>query len=141
MVQDLADRPDDSSFRRCSPNVGAPLRKCRNARLAAIHSLFAYAALRLPEHAGLIARVLAMPPKRHDRTGVSYLTAEESAALLAAPDRATWTGRRDHTLLHVTVQTGLRVSELTGLRCQDAHLGAGPHLRCHGKGREHRCTR
>ena len=112
----------------------------RNARLAAIHSLFAYAALRLPEHAGLITRVLAMPPKRHDRAGVSYLTTEESTALLAAPDRDTWTGRRDHALLHVTVQTGLRVSELTGLRCQDAHLGSGPHLRRHGKGRKHRCT-
>jgi integrase/recombinase XerD len=112
----------------------------RNARLAAIHSLFAFAALQLPEHAGLIARVLAMPPKRHDRAGVSYLTAEESAALLAAPDFATWTGRRDHALLHVTVQTGLRVSELTGLRCQDAHLGTGAHLRCHGKGRKDRCT-
>lgn len=112
----------------------------RNARLAAIHSLFAYAALRMPEHAGLITRVLAMPAKRHDRAGVSYLTAEESAALLAAPDRSSWTGRRDHALLHVSVQTGLRVSELTGLRCQDANLGTGPHLRCHGKGRKHRCT-
>jgi site-specific recombinase XerD len=112
----------------------------RNARLAAIHSLFAYAALRLPECAGLITRVLAMPPKRHDRAGVSYLNADESAALLAAPDRGTWTGRRDHAVLHVTVQTGLRVSELTGLRCQDAHLGAGPHLRCRGKGRKDRCT-
>jgi integrase/recombinase XerD len=112
----------------------------RNARLAAIHSLFAYAALRLPEHAGLITRVLAMPPKRHDRTGVSYLTDQEAAALLAAPNRDTWTGRRDHALLHTTVQTGLRVSELTGLRCQDTHLGIGPHLRCHGKGRKHRCT-
>jgi len=112
----------------------------RNARLAAIHSLFAYAALRLPEHAGLITRVLAMPPKRHDRAGVSYLTEQESAALLAAPDRATWTGRRDHALLHTTVQTGLRVSELTGLRCQHVHLGTAPHLRCDGKGRKHRCT-
>jgi site-specific recombinase XerD len=112
----------------------------RNARLTAIHSLFAYAALRLPEHAGLITRVLAMPPKRHDRTGVNYLTADESTALLAAPNRGTWTGRRDHALLHVTVQTGLRVSEVTGVRCQDVHLGAGPHLRCHGKGRKERCT-
>jgi integrase/recombinase XerD len=112
----------------------------RNARLAAIHSLFAFAALRLPEHAWLIQRVLAMPPKRYDHTGVCFLTAEETSALLAAPDRSTWTGRRDHTLLQVAVQTGLRVSELIALRRQDAHLGTGPHLRCYGKGRKQRVT-
>jgi len=112
----------------------------RNARLAAIHSLFAFAALRLPEHAWLIQRVLAMPPKRYDHTGVCFLTAEETGALLAAPDRSTWTGRRDHALLQLAVQTGLRVSELIALRCQDAHLGAGPHVRCYGKGRKHRTT-
>jgi site-specific recombinase XerD len=112
----------------------------RNTRLAAIHSLFAFAALRHPEHAGLIQRVLAMPPKRYDQPGVCFLTADETSALLTAPDRSTWAGRRDHTLLQVAVQTGLRVSELIGLRRQDAHLGAGPHLRCHGKGRKHRIT-
>jgi integrase/recombinase XerD len=112
----------------------------RNARLAAIHSLFAYAALRLPEHAGLIQRVLAMPPKRHDQADVCYLTASETHALVAAPDRATWIGRRDHAMLQIAVQTGLRVSELTGLRCQDVWLGTGPHLRCQGKGRKERCT-
>jgi integrase/recombinase XerD len=112
----------------------------RNARLAAIHSLFAFAALRLPEHAWLIQRVLAMPPKRYDHTGVCFLTAEETGALLAAPDRSTWTGRRDHALLQLAVQTGLRVSELIALRCLDAHLGAGPHVRCYGKGRKHRTT-
>lgn len=112
----------------------------RNARLAAIHSLFAFAALRLPEHAGLIQRVLAMPPKRYDHTDVCFLTADETNALLTAPDRSTWTGRRDHTLLQVAVQTGLRVSELTALRRQDAHLGIGAHLRCLGKGRKHRVT-
>jgi integrase/recombinase XerD len=112
----------------------------RNARLAAIHSLFAFAALRLPEHAGLIQRVLAMPPKRHDRADVGFLTATETHALLTAPDRATWIGRRDHTILQIAVQTGLRVSELTGLRCQDVYLSTGPHLRCWGKGRKERCT-
>lgn len=112
----------------------------RNARLAAIHSLFAFAAVRLPEHAGLIQRVLAMPPKRHQRTEVCFLTGQETRAVLAAPDRSTWLGRRDHTLLHIAVQTGLRVSELTGLRCQDVHLGPGAHLRCRGKGRKDRCT-
>jgi integrase/recombinase XerD len=114
--------------------------RSRNARLAAIHSLFRFAALRHPEHAALIARVLAIPPKRCHRAVVSFLGDDEIDALLAAPDRTTWIGRRDHTLLLVAVQTGLRVSELTRLRCQDVHLGAGAHVRCVGKGRKERCT-
>ena len=112
----------------------------RNARLAAIHSLFRYAALRAPEHAGQISRVLAIPPKRCDRAIVSFLTATEIDALLAAPGQATWLGRRDHTLLLVAVQTGLRVSELTSLTAGDVHLGPGAHVRCHGKGRKDRAT-
>lgn len=112
----------------------------RNARLAAIHSLFGYAALRMPEHAGLIQQVLAIPPKRTNKPGVAFLVNAEIRALLAAPDRNTRIGRRDHTLLLVASQTGLRVSELTGLDCQDAWLGAGPYLRCDGKGRKQRCT-
>jgi integrase/recombinase XerD len=112
----------------------------RNARLAAIHSLFSYAAPRAPEHAAVISQVLAIPPRRRDRAIVSYLTPQEADALLAAPGRKTWHGRRDHALLLLAVQTGLRVSELTGLASQDAHLGAGPHVRCHGKGRKHRAT-
>jgi len=87
----------------------------RNNRLAALHSLFSYAALHRPEHAALISRVLAIPSKRADTTLVSFLTPAETAALLAAPDRGSWLGRRDHALLLVAVQTGLRVSELTGL--------------------------
>jgi integrase/recombinase XerD len=112
----------------------------RNARLAAIHSLFRYAAPRAPEHAATISQVLAIPPRRRERAIVSYLTPAETDALLAAPDRGTWHGRRDHSLLLLAVQTGLRVSELTGLTRQDAHLGAGPHVRCHGKGRKDRAT-
>ena len=84
--------------------------------------------------------MLAIPPKRRDRAIVSYLTPDETDALLAAPDRSTWHGRRDHALLLLAVQTGLRVSELTGLTRQDIHLGAGPHVRCHGKGRKDRAT-
>jgi integrase/recombinase XerD len=114
--------------------------RTRNARLAAIHSLFRYAALRHPEHAALIARVLAIPVKRHDRALVSYLTGPEIAALLRAPDRGTWLGRRDHALLLVAVQCGLRVSELTGLTVGDVHIGTGAHVRCHGKGRKERAT-
>jgi integrase/recombinase XerD len=112
----------------------------RNARLAAIHSLFRYAALQAPEHAALISRVLAIPPTRNDRAIVSFLTADEIDALLAAPDRATWHGRRDHALLLLACQTGLRVSELTRLTRADIHLGAGPAVRCHGKGRKDRAT-
>jgi site-specific recombinase XerD len=112
----------------------------RNARLAAIHSLFSYAAPRAPEHATVISQVLAIPPRRRERAIVSYLTPQETDALLAAPDRQTWHGRRDHALLLLAVQTGLRVSELTGLTRQDTHLGAGPHVRCHGKGRKDRAT-
>ena len=112
----------------------------RNARLTAVHSLFRYASLHVPEHAGLIARVLAIPGKRHDHPTVCFLTRDEIAALLAAPATATWTGRRDHALLTVGIQAGLRVSELTGLTVSDAVLGTGPHVTSHGKGRKERAT-
>jgi site-specific recombinase XerD len=114
--------------------------RTRNARLAAIHSMFHFAALRHPEHAELISRVLAVPTKRHDRTIVTYLTAEEVDALLAAPDLTRWIGRRDHTLITLAIQTGLRVTELTGLRCHDVHLGTGAHVTTSGKGRKTRAT-
>jgi len=114
--------------------------RTRNARLVAIHSLFRFAALQHPEDAAVIERVLAIPQKRCDRAHVSFLTAPEVQALLDCPDRSTWIGRRDHALLLVAVQTGLRVSELTALRCSDAVLTAGAHIRCQGKGRKERCT-
>jgi integrase/recombinase XerD len=114
--------------------------RTRNARLAAIRSFFRFAALRHPEHAAVIARVLAIPTKRYDRAVVSFLTDPEADAVLASPDHATWTGRRDQALLLVALQTGLRVSELTGLRNQDVELRAGAHVRCWGKGRKQRCT-
>ena len=114
--------------------------RTRNARLAAVHSLFRFAALRHPEHAAVIERVLAIPPKRFERNLLTFLTEEEVEALLAAPDRVTWTGRRDHAMLMLAAQTGLRASELTGLRCEDVHLGRGPHVSCLGKGRKQRIT-
>jgi integrase/recombinase XerD len=114
--------------------------RTRNARLAAIHSLFRFAVLVHPEHAETIARVLAIPPKRFDRAVISYLTEPEIDALLGACDLTTWTGRRDHALLLLTVQTGLRVSELTALTRADIHLGVGAHVACHGKGRKDRIT-
>ena len=112
----------------------------RNTRLAAVHSLFRFAALRHPEHAALIQRVLAIPTKRAERAIVCFLTPPEVDALLASPDRSRSTGRRDHALLVVAVQTGLRVSELVGLRRRDIQLGAGAHVRCRGKGRKDRST-
>jgi integrase/recombinase XerD len=112
----------------------------RNARLAAIRSLFRFAALRHPEHAATIQQVLAIPPKRCDRTLITYLTDPETDALLDAPDTTTWTGRRDHALLTLAIQTGLRISELIGLRPADLQLGTGPHVACWGKGRKQRIT-
>jgi integrase/recombinase XerD len=114
--------------------------RTRNARLAAVHALFRFAALRHPEHAAVIARVLAIPPKRFDRRLVTYLTEPETTALLAAPDTGTWTGRRDHALLVLAVQTGLRVSELIALTRADVHLGTAAHVTCLGKGRKQRIT-
>ena len=105
----------------------------RNTRLAAVHSLFRFAALRHPEHAALIGRVLAIPAKRGERALVCFLTPGEVDALLASPDRSRWIGRRDHALLLLAVQTGLRVSELTSLRIRDLALGNGAHVRCTGK--------
>lgn len=114
--------------------------RTRNSRLAAVHSLFRFAALQHPEHAALIQRVLAIPTKRFERTDVSFLGREEVDALIAAPDRNRWIGRRNHALLVTLVQTGLRVSELTGLCCGDVNLAKGAHVRCLGKGRKARCT-
>ncbi len=114
--------------------------RTRNNRLAAIHALFGYAALRHPEHAASIQRVLAIPPKRFERDLVTFLTEQEVDALLVACDRTSWTGRRDHALLVLAIQTGLRISELAGLTCADVALGAGAHVHCVGKGRKERRT-
>jgi integrase/recombinase XerD len=114
--------------------------RTRNARLGAIHSFFQYVALEEPAYALHCQRILAVPNKRHERRPIEFLTREEIDALLAVPNPSTWLGRRDRTLLLVGVQTGLRVSELTGLNCQDVVLGTGAHVRCVGKGRKQRCT-
>jgi site-specific recombinase XerD len=114
--------------------------RTRNARLAAIRSLFRFAALGHPEHAATIARVLAIPPKRFERRLVTFLTEPEVEALLAAPDRRTWTGRRDYAWLALAMQTGLRASELISTRRADVHVGIGAHISCVGKGRKQRIT-
>lgn len=114
--------------------------RTRNARLTAIRAVFHHAAYRHPEHAASIQRVLAIPAKRTVKAIVTYLDDAEMRALLAAPDRTSRLGRRDHTLLLVALETGMRVSELTGLTCHSVQLGAGAHIRCHGKGRKERVT-
>jgi len=114
--------------------------RSRNLRLTAIRSFFRYIALEAPQYAGLIQRVLAIPNKRHSRPLVGFLTRPEIDALLTAPDRDTWLGRRDHALLLTAIQTGLRLSEIISIRQQDISLAKGAHIRCEGKGRKERCT-
>lgn len=114
--------------------------RTRNARLAAIHSFFRYVALQEPAHSATCQRVLAIPTKKTERKLVTSLTRVEQEALLAAPDRTTWLGRRDYAIIVLLLQTGLRVSELRDLRCEDVVLTAGAHVRCRGKGRKERCT-
>jgi site-specific recombinase XerD len=138
-IEDL-DAPLITAFLDHLEHDRANSPRTRNARLAAIHSMFRFAAFRHPEHAELISRVIAVPTKRFDRAIVSYLAEDEVDALLAAPDRSRWIGRRDHALLTLAIQTGLRVTELTNLRCQDAHLDTGPHIETRGKGRKQRAT-
>ena len=126
-LQDLQNRRQNGS-------------RSRNLRLTAIRSFFRYAALEAPAQSGVIQRVLAIPNQRQPRALVGFLTRPEIEALLAAPDRTRWLGRRDHAFLITAVQTGLRLSEMTALRHEDVSLGAGAHVRCRGKGRKERCT-
>lgn len=114
--------------------------RTRNVRLSALHAFFRYVALEEPQYALHCQRVLAIPAKRYERQPVEFLVEEEIAALINAPDSATWIGRRDRTLLSIAARTGLRSSELTALRRVDVVLGTGAHVRCHGKGRKTRCT-
>lgn len=114
--------------------------KTRNTRLTAIRAVLSRALPNHPEHAATITQVLAIPPKRTTRPVIEFLTPGEVDALLAAPDHQTWTGRRDHALLAMALQTGLRISEICALTLNDIHLGAGPHVTCTGKGRRQRST-
>lgn len=114
--------------------------RTRNLRLTAVHSFFRFAAFEAPTHSAQIQRVLAIPAKRFTRSLVPFLSREEVDALLAAPDQRSWSGRRDHALLLLAVQTGLRLSELTSLQHEDLHVGVGAHVRVIGKGRKERCT-
>ena len=112
----------------------------RNTRLAAVHSFFRFASYRHPEHAQSIRQVLAIPQKKGEKVPRSFLTEAEMGAVVSAPDRSTWSGRRDHALLVLAMRTGLRLSELTGLRCRDVELRPPAHVKCLGKGRKRRDT-
>jgi site-specific recombinase XerD len=112
----------------------------RNTRLAAIRSFFKYVAVNEPQLLHHCQRVLAMPAKRHEKRAIDYLDRDEIEAVIAAPDLSTWHGRRDRAILVLMLQTGLRVTELVTLTCSDIGLGAGPHVRCMGKGRKERAT-
>jgi len=114
--------------------------RTRNLRLTAIRSFFHYVAFQEPSRSAHIQRVLAIPSKRQDRALIAFLTHPEIKALLTAPDKTTWAGRRDRALLMLAIQTGLRLSELIGLRRRDIVLTSGAHVRCYGKGRKERCT-
>jgi integrase/recombinase XerD len=140
LVLDDLDVPFISAFLAdLETQRGAGVRT-RNLRLTAIRSFFRFASFEEPAHGALIQRVLAIPNKRHDKRQLHFLVRPEIEAILAAPDRTTWLGRRDHTLLLLAAQTGLRLSELIGLDKDAVHLGAGAHVRCVGKGRKERCT-
>jgi site-specific recombinase XerD len=138
-LQDL-DAPVVGAFLQHIEKGRGNCPRTRNIRLAAVHAFFGYAALYEPGVSALVQRVLAIPSKRFEHKAIAFLTQEEIEVLVAVPDTATWLGRRDRTLLLLTAQTGLRVSELIGLRCQDVVLGRGAHVRCLGKGRKARCT-
>jgi site-specific recombinase XerD len=114
--------------------------RSRNTRLAAIRSIYRYVAMNEPEYALHCQRILAMPSKRYVRRTVDFIDRPEMEALLSAPDRSTWIGRRDRAILLLALQTGLRVSELINLNCRDIVLGTGAHVRCEGKGRKQRST-
>jgi site-specific recombinase XerD len=149
--KELHKRPSEITFDDLSPTIIEAFLddlerrrrngvRSRNLRMTSIRSFFRYAALEVPQHAGSIQRVLAIPRKRHERRLVGFLSRDEIDVLLSAPDRSCWLGRRDHALLLTAIQTGLRVSELTALRQQDVVLNRPAHIRCEGKGRKERCT-
>jgi site-specific recombinase XerD len=134
------DAPLISAFLDDLQNSRGITARSRNIRLAAVRSFFNYAAFEMPTQSAQIQRVLAIPSKRYTRAQIGFLTRPEVDALLAVPSRNTWSGHRDHALLLLMVQTGARLSEITGLKRQDVSLGVGAHIQVIGKGRKQRCT-
>ena len=135
---EMIDAPFISAFLNELEKTRSVTARTRNLRLTAIRSFFRFAAYEMPTHSAQIQRVLAMPAKRFDRKLIDFMTRPEVDALLNAPDKGTWSGRRDHALLLTTLQTGLRLSEVTGLKRQDVTFGAGAHVEVLGKGRKQR---
>ncbi|MEO8936647.1 MAG: site-specific integrase [Burkholderiaceae bacterium] len=134
------DAPLVATFLDDLETVRGVTARTRNLWLTAVHSFFRYVAFEAPTHAAQIGRVLAIPAKKFARPLVPFLSRAEADALLAAPNRRTWSGRRDHALMLLAVQTGLRLSEVTSLRSADVNLSTGSHVRVLGKGRKERCT-
>jgi site-specific recombinase XerD len=112
--------------------------RTRNARLAGLRSFYHYAASSNPVHLPLIQRVLSIPSKRHDRPLLGFLSRDEVEAVQAAPDRETWSGRRDHALFAALYNTGARVSEIVDLRAVDFTGSPAATLHLRGKGRKER---
>lgn len=138
MAFEQIDAPLITAFLDDLENKRGITARSRNLRLTAIRSFFRYAAFELPAHVEQIQRILAIPSQRFTRAQVAFLTRPEIDALLAAPDQRSWSGRRDHALLLVAIQTGLRLSELTGMRRESVFQGTGAHVRVLGKGRKER---
>jgi integrase/recombinase XerD len=134
------DAPLISAFLNDLEHTRSISARTRNLRLTAVRSFFTFASFQEPALSAHIQRVLAIPTKRQSRSQVSFLTPLEIEAILATPDRSTWIGRRDHAMLHLTLQTGLRLSELVGLDKGALTLGTGAHVKCQGKGRKERST-
>jgi site-specific recombinase XerD len=138
LVFEKLDAPFIAAFLNELEKTRGVTARTRNLRLTAIRSFFRFASYEMPTHSAQIQRVLAMPAKRFDRKLIDFLTRPEADALLAAPDRTSWIGRRDHALLLTTLQTGLRLSEATSLRRRDITFDTGAHVEILGKGRKHR---
>jgi integrase/recombinase XerD len=112
--------------------------RSRNLRLSAIRTFFRYLALRDPDRLGQITQVMAIPVKRQNKKLIGSLTRDEVEAILAAPDRSVWIGRRDYALLLTMYNSGARVSEMTTLMREQVRFGATTYLQLHGKGRKER---
>lgn len=110
----------------------------RNARLAAIKSFFRFVEHRVPSSLEQVRRILAIPTKKAGVGLVGYLTTVEAQSLLDVPRSSTPSGLRDRAMLHLAVATGIRVSELVGLRVADLTLRPRPCLLVRGKGRRER---
>jgi site-specific recombinase XerD len=132
------DAPLVTAFLRDLETTRGISAQTRNLRLTAIRSFFRFAAYELPTHSAQIERILATPTKRFTRRLIHFMTRLEVDALLKAPDRSTWNGERDYALLLLTIQTGMRLSEMTGLTRQNIHFGVGSHIQILGKGRKER---